>query len=141
MDMDQSGQEFSSRPDAAKLSELAKERRMVDFASRLLLALNLLLAGCLCFLALVVIPFHTNIFAGLNAKLPTLTEAAISIPPMALCGSVAGLAAGLIILEVVARRRKTKIVCNAAAVALLVMAIVFVDTVLMMPLVRIGTKI
>ena len=139
--MDQSAQESGSRPDAALLSEVAKERRLVDFASRLLLALNLLLAAYLCFLGIWVIPPYGSIYAGMNAKLPSMTLAVISIPPVAMCGHVACLAAGLIILEVVARSRKTKIVCNAVAVALLVTAIVFVLAMLHLPLIAIMSKI
>jgi hypothetical protein len=108
--------------------------RLADFAGRVLLAVNLLLAIYFCYTALLEIPDYRNILVGgMNAQLPEVTQLLFRIPATSLCGSAAGLAAALIVLEVVARSRKTRIICNAIALFLLATAILFVDAAMRLP--------
>jgi len=129
--MDNPEPAVASPEDMVPLSALVQERRLVDFASRLLLALNLLLAGYLCYLVIWVVPPRRDLFTGRDfLKLQADARALFSIPSTPLFGSVAGLAAGLIILEVVARTRSTRIICNAVAIVLLLTATLFVESAL-----------
>jgi type II secretory pathway component PulF len=117
-----------SQGDLVPLSAVVQQLRLVDFVSRLLLALNLLLASYFCYVVYWVVPRYREIFPLMRPELPGATEALFSVSPTAIYGSIAGLVAGLIILEVAARSRKTKIICNTVAIALLVSTILFVDT-------------
>ena len=115
------------------------EARLVVFASRLLLVLNLILAA---YFSLVVVPGirpHMDVFKDLGSKLPPLTEALLNLPPAVLWAHAAGLALVLVALEFVVRNAKVYLICNAVGLVLFVTAILLVDLSLTLPHVRIVT--
>ncbi len=126
----------ASQEDLVPLSALVQERRLADDAGRVLLALNLVLLARFIFVIFLAMPVHRDFFWDNRVQLPAVTQFLIGMPPLALGGIAAALAAGLIILDAVARSRRTRIKWNAMAMVLIVFASLFIDMALFMPMVH-----
>jgi hypothetical protein len=104
------------------------------FAGRLLLGLNLVLAGFFAFVLVPMIPETRDFCSAWARPWPAISEAILNIPVTAYWANLGGLAAALVLLEALGRSRKVKLACNAAAMVLLVTAIMIVTVAFLRPL-------
>jgi len=110
---------------------------LVHLARRLMLGANLLLAAYFSFFVVRWYGCMSDIVIGMGVRLPAWAMAVLSVPGLAYKAASGAIAVALIVLEVLAPRRRATFAANAAALILLLPAVILVEIAVCLPLISI----
>ena len=102
-----------------------KEAPLARFASRLLLALNLVLVGAVCLAVVPMLDMVRNVYSQFRMPLPASSSTIMRGSPAAYWAGLGGLAVAMLLLNAFVKNRRAKLICNAIVLFLLVTAFVW----------------